>query len=271
MNNTFSLKRFGAYLAYDIRNAKNNYLLSLIILGVSPMLFFIVYQLFAIVITGSFGPDTFIFAPFAGFVAVMVAILTFPTKQYGAITEKKAGSSWLMLPASTLEKTLSMIVVTCLVLPLALGVIFLATDGVLSLLFPDNYGYSIIHNFNRLMDEFVKVTEGQIYFNVGAVSVLDWCESILIFTLGAIVFKKSKAAKTILALLIFGMVMSNLSVLVLGGSHIDFERIIDSNFNDLESFQIFMNKMNVFLNFVYVAIFGVLIGGIYYRLRTIQQ
>lgn len=271
MNNVFSLKRFCAYFLYDLRQARNNYLLTFLILGLSPLLIFIVYQMFAFVITGKPGPDTFIIAPFAASTALLIAMLTFPTVQYGKITEKKAGSLWLLVPASTFEKWLSLVVLSCLVLPLALALVFCATDGLLSLIFPDNYGYSFIHNLVRLSNVLEEETNGAISFNVGAMSILQWSLDILVFTLGAVVFKKSKAAKTILCLFAFGIIMSNLSILAVQGSFIDVEAIVGSGFTDLQSFEVFMSRINWLLNLLYAVGITALLGGIYYRIRTIQH
>ena len=51
MNNIFNIKRFCNYFLYDLRNAKNNYGLSLLILGVMPVVLYIIVQLFSLIFT----------------------------------------------------------------------------------------------------------------------------------------------------------------------------------------------------------------------------
>ena len=47
--------------------------------------------------------------------------------------------------------------------------------------------------------------------NVGLIFWVSWATSVLCFLLGAVFFKKSKIAKTILALMIFSMLLSMLT------------------------------------------------------------
>ena len=113
MSNIFDITRFGNYFLYDLRRAKNNYGINLLIMGLTPVILLIFY-LFISLIRGkgiSAMPDGL---KFGGIVAiVMVVILSSGARTYGFITDKRSGSDFLMLPASTFEKWLSMVIMVC--------------------------------------------------------------------------------------------------------------------------------------------------------------
>ena len=52
MNNVFDFKRFGNYFLYDLRRAKNNYAISLLVIGLLPVALYIITQFFSL-ITGN--------------------------------------------------------------------------------------------------------------------------------------------------------------------------------------------------------------------------
>ena len=205
MNDIFDIRRFGRYLAYDINNAKNNFGLSLLISGLLPVIFFTITQILSRIITGDWAEINVIHQILALGIALVTIFCSFPSKTYGPLTDRRAGSNWLMLPASAFEKFLSMLVISILVLPLCFAVLFLGSDALLSLLFP-NYAQSLIHNIANL-HEFMQIPEDaaraipmydQLPVHFWTMIFLGWVVNILFFVLGAIWFKRSKAAKTIL-------------------------------------------------------------------------
>ena len=117
MSNTFNFKRFWNYFTYDLISAKNNTGLSLAIAGAAPVFTYAIYQIFALLFDGktAYMPSGVKIAAIV--IAVFISILYFPTKQYGSLTDKRAGADWLMLPASRLEKWFSLLLITCLVVP----------------------------------------------------------------------------------------------------------------------------------------------------------
>ena len=54
MNNIFDFKRFGNYFLYDLRNAKNNYAISLLLCGTMPILGFVFAQLLSLIFQQQF-------------------------------------------------------------------------------------------------------------------------------------------------------------------------------------------------------------------------
>lgn len=266
MNNIFDIKRFGQYFLYDLRRAKNNYGLSLLLMGLIPIILYIVGQLISLI--GGNGimemPD--VMKIMGIYIVLVVVLLGAGTKIYGFVTEKRAGSDFLMLPASTFEKWLSMVLMVCIALPVVLFALLFVSDGLMSLVFPHSYGGRI---FNLdLISGFINAFEEEgVSFNLPAFTVINWCENILIFTLGAICFKRGKVGKTILCLMGLATVISTLLVIIFGTGNIDTDRFIDFFDTPEKAVSVF----NWSFSIAYTIIFGLLLGGMYYRLRTIKQ
>jgi len=275
MNNVFDIKRFWNYFCWDVRNAYNNFGLSLLICGLLPAMMFIVWLIGSYVFgnVDTFGNaeifrDTTKIMMIIG--AFFVVILAFPVKQYGGLTDKKAGSTWLMLPASTLEKFISMLLVTCVVVPVCLIVMLFAVDGLLG--FIPAYGNRMFVNIpaaiQNVMNEINSNSEVTLSMNIPYIVYLNYCRNILVFTLGAIFFDKSKVAKTILALLLLGFVISTI-----GGLSI-FHSVYNENPKAfLDSFDVdkLPTYINIFFNLVNIVIFALLDLGIYFRLKTLKH
>ena len=267
MNNIFDIKRFGQYFLYDLRRAWNNYGLSLLLMGLIPIILYVVYQFISLV-SGrgtNLMPDPMKFV--ALFAVLCVVILGAGVKLYGFVTEKRAGSDFLILPASTTEKWLSLALIVCIVLPVVLFVLLFVSDALMSLVFPLTYGGRLFNQAfaNDILAE-VMDEEG-VSFKLPAVLFCNWCESILVFTLGAICFKRAKVAKTLLCLFGFSIVLSMLMVLIFGTSHIDTEQL-EAFFESPDRVFSFLNWT---VNIVYTVIIGGLLWGIWYRLRTLKH
>ena len=267
MNNVFDLQRFGNYFLYDLRRAKNNYAVSLLVIGLLPVALYIITQFFSLVtgngLTELSDIPKFI-AVFAGIVAVMMSA---GAKIYGSITEKRSGSDYLLLPASTLEKWLSMILIVCVVLPVLLFVLLTLSDGIMSLLLPNSYGDRVLSlDFARGALDAVMDKEG-FYVNLPAIMFLNWCETLLIFTLGAVCFKKSKVAKTLLCLLAFSMVISPLMLLCFGRTNIDADWVAEHFSEPSQA----IASINWALSIIYTLVIGGLLAGLYFRLRTLKH
>ena len=267
MNNVFDFKRFGNYFLYDLRRAKNNYLISLLLMGLMPVAFYLIYQFFSL-ITGHGVTELPVESKIAAIcISIFAVMLGAGAKIYGSITEKRAGSDFLMLPASTLEKWLSMVLIVCIVLPVALFALLFVSDGIMGLFFPNSYG-SRLFDLDALRGTIDGFTGDEgLYLNVPAALFLNWCESLLIFTLGAVCFKKAKVAKTLLCMMAFSMIISPLMVLIFGRTNIDTDWLME-RFNDADSI---INTFNWTLNIIYTVVIGGLLAGLYFRLRTLKH
>jgi len=266
MNNIFDFTRFGKYFLYDLRNAKNNYGLSLLILGTLPISLFVIYELFSLIFTQQFAELPVAMKYMQFFAAITVVLLGAGTKIYGNLTEKKAGSNFLMLPASTFEKWLSMGLIVCIVLSIALFVLQLGSDALVSLLFPNHYGDRLLEliAIQEMNDSLI---ENGIRINWLAIILLEWAEYVLTFTLGAICFKKSKVAKTILCIFAVSMVLSTIGMIIIGHSGSFYFNWFDQFDTVTEA----VRALNWTLSIAFTVYVGGLLGGIYYRIRTLKH
>jgi len=269
MNNVFDIKRFGNYFLYDLRRAKNNYGLSLLLLGLMPVIVFAFIQFINLIRARGFADANEALPYMAFFVAFTVVLLGAGAKIYGFVTEKKAGTDFLMLPASTLEKWLSLVLMVCVVLPVVFGVLFFGSDALLALFFPNAYGDSLLSTGSGLSREvFGTLQEEGVSINFPAILFLSWCENILTFTLGAVCFKKAKVPKTLLCVMGVGIILSTLSVIFLGTGHIGIEELFENHMNNPEQA---VGTINWLFSIIYIVVIGGLLGGLYYRLRTIKH
>ena len=276
MNNFFDIKRFGNYFLYDLRRAKNNYGLSLLLLGLIPVILFVAYVLLSLIgiLFNGHADGIGMMSDgmkFAGvFTTLCVVLLGAGAKIYGFVTEKRAGSDFLMLPASTFEKWLSMVLVVCVVLPVVLFALQFVSDSLLALIFPNTYGSSVASFIDQ---DFIKgisaglMDEEGLYINFPAIAFLNWCENVLAFTLGAVCFKRGKVGKTILCLFGLGVLFSTLMVLLVGNTNIDTDQFVALFDSPDKAF----SAANWILNLIYIIVIGGLLGGLYYRLRTLKQ
>lgn len=265
MKDTFDINRFGKYFLHDLRNAKNNFGLSLLVCGCLPVIYFLFYQFFYRIFSGGTPPEslgTQITAAVTGF---LIVILTFPVKAYGGLTEKKAGTQWLMIPASGFEKWLSMILISCVVLPLCLFTLLFGTDALLALFFPGSWPEPLFSEISNLGTKLSEETEGILNLNFGALIFLQWPENILLFLLGAIVFKKGKVAKTFLAMFALSMVFCCLSLIFKFNINIGPEEISSG-----EAEQI-VKRFITFCRAGLIMWTAVLMAGIYARIKTLKH
>lgn len=266
MNNIFDIKRFGNYFLYDLRNAKNNYGLSLLILGTLSISTFVIYELFALIFSQHFSEIPVAMKFMVFFASITVVILGAGTKIYGNLTEKRAGSNFLMLPASTFEKWLSMGLITCIILPVVLLALQLGSDALASFIFPDTYGDRLLELI-ALQDLKDNLIENGIQINWTGLILLDWSEYILTFTLGAICFKKSKIAKTILCIFAISMILSTLGMIFIGRNG----TLYFNWFDQFDTPAKAVRALNWAINISFIIMVGGMLGGIYYRIRTLKH
>ena len=268
MSNIFNFKRAANYFVHDLRTAKNNYLLQMVIFGCLPVIVLVFSQLFSLLFEGQPAHlDDASFQLLTLIVSIAGIVITFPVKQYGALTDKKYGSDWLMLPASTFEKWLSMVLMVCVVIPAVFAVLFLGSDALLAAIFPKVYPSAILSGdlgiIAGLTDEL------DVSFNAAGICYVNWCENILAFTLGAVIFKKSKFPKTLLAIMGIGTILTLLSLICFGTTNIDGEQIV--NWFEGFSAQEIARKFNLMATVLYAVVFALLGGGLFLRLKTLKH
>lgn len=261
MSNIFNFKRFSNYFLYDLRNAKNNYGVAFLVTGLSIIIAFVVVQSYGLLFQRHLvDMSDSVWQWIAVSVSLCIITLSAASRIYGRVTDKRFGSSFIMLPASTLEKTLSLCIILLIVLPVVLFAILYASDLLLSLCFPSLYGDSILCNWSSLNADTV---DSGVQINFFAFGYGSWVMCILFFCLGALVFKKAKVAKTLLCGFALSFIVEAAVILSLtNGVSID-------DFADVDPVEMF-KAMNVFLNVYIIGLSALLIAGIYGRLKTIK-
>ncbi len=257
MNNVFNPKRFACYFLYDLKNGFNNYGISLLVLGFMPLLTYLICSTFRLIFDGSFNCDlgsTQKILTSACYVGLMIA---YPTKVYGRFTEKRAGANWITLPVSSFEKFLSMVLILVVVLPLVFTLLMMLSNGILALI----YGDSSKNLFSMLLSaSYADNIDGSIHVSKNAFIFFNWANSVLLFALGAIIFKKAKVAKTFLFTFLAVMLLISIIYLIFNRLGI----VIEYDFN------LGVREINLLLNLVMIGEFLVLCGGLYWRITTIK-
>ena len=266
MNKTFSFQRFTKYFVYDLKSSWHNAGLTLLIISCMPVFVFAFYELFSLLFAHKLGYLNH-GAVVAGYVtSFIIAVLSFPTRQYGSITDKKAGSAWIMLPASAFEKFLSLLLICCIVVPAVWLSLMAATDGLLSLV-SKHYGDMVLPiifgGLNTMMSE---LTVQGFHLGLGMVAStwLSWCGNILFFALAAIVFKKYKIVYGFLVIWGIGVLLS----ILMGFGLMAF------NPSDIKvdiNPERFLHFLNIFIYVIYFVEFALLDLGLYFRIKTIKH
>ena len=277
MNNVFDIKRFGKFFSYELNNARYSFGLSLLIIGLLPAILFIFTVLFKF-LSGIHvdGPIEMGFKITCFICALFVVIMASPSRLYGHLTEKKKGTAWLMIPASSLEKTVSVVLIVCFVVPVCCLAVYFCCDLLVSSLFPATYGPSVTGKiFKDFSNMGTMMSGGDNLAQMSASSaalleILSVSLSILGFTLGAICFKRHKAGKTLLCYFALSIIFSTLIIAIFGHN-----MSFDSNdFEDM-FFNMEPEKVQRVINWTISLFFtiwsAILLVAVYFRIKTIKH
>ena len=292
-NDIFNFRRFGKYFTTDLRTCWANYGLSLLTITLlSPLALYVVTTAFNLMIKGTWdGPDLGLrVSVFA--VAMFCMVVTMPVKCYGKITEKQYGSFWLTLPASKLEKFISMFLMTCIIVPVAGVALYLGLDALICL--ADKTcgtclaagGVELIRNMGdlnhltlNLVDESITIEDAAaIQEIIKEISnpwmYLDEIFGITLpFLLGAVYFKSGKTAKTIIALFVISTAVSILTAPLM--SNWASEIVSNANGDVHQIVEIFNNslfKNLALIDTVSDTIFNLAVmAGIWFRIKTLKH
>ena len=217
MNNTFSFNRFKSLLLKDGKMYITNFGTGLIVFCCLNAIFWIFNLLF-----GSTSVSGFRFGMLCTWTAL--AMMLVPSKVYGTANLSREGVGFAMLPASSLEKFVSMFIYCAIVTPVVVFFGGYLVDTLLSL-FPFGGFEKPIHLYTinevvRMMDNSEGVIQSsnmEFSFNdvfpIAAirislyVGIIQWAA---IFMLGNMLFKKHKAGKTLVCYMGISYVLSTL-------------------------------------------------------------
>lgn len=224
----FNFNRFGKYFVSDLKTCAANYGLSLLVTAILlPIALYCITVGFNGLMSGIWdGPDMWLRAT-CFWIATICIVVQMPVKCYGRITEKQYGSFWLTLPASRLEKFVSMFLMTCIIVPVIGIASFIGLDAIICAL-DHTCGGSLVTGANDLISRMFASGELTLNFANEGVPIEDvqvlnevmtqisspwiYIDEIfgitLPFLMGAVFFKNGKTVKTFIAIFAFSTAVS---------------------------------------------------------------
>ena len=270
-NEIFQGSRFWAYFKYDLTQMWRNHVKAAVGIGLSGLIVYFVVVLFNLTFNGNWqGPG--ISGRFVTFFLASAALELYYTRIYGYLTEKRKGSAWLMLPASTMEKWVSMLIMACIVLPVLFFCASFLVDGVLCALDP-TLGKSMASVLAGGWQEFVNNltdvnSEYTLTLNVAPLAwgiLLSTWGNLLYFLLCGICFKRNK----IIGAFAIAFGLSILSSIFMSSFGLSLVENLDVD--DIAMAEANINRLFVWVNTISAIFAAVMVGGIYWRLKTIKQ
>lgn len=289
----FNFRRFGRYFASDIKTCWANFGLSLLTISLLfPVIIYVITGAINFLASSTWdGPDTglrfFVFC-----MAVLCMVITMPVKCYGKITEKQYGSFWLTLPASRLEKFISMIVMTCIIVPFLGVAIYLGMDAVICAFDPtcgNNLlasGIGFLKNLGDMqdltlnfVDENVTIEDASLVQQIiGQINspwlyIDEFFGITLPFLLGAIFFKSGKTVKTILVLFAMSTAISIIATPIMESwASSIFDNMNEDPMAVLRLFDNGFFKHLVLIDIISDTIVNAaLLTGIWFRIKTLKH
>ena len=213
MNNTFDFKRFNKVLAYDWKRFIRNFGITLLVWMSMPVMFWVTSLVF------DFELDPFIRIDII--VALMaITVMSAPARIYGKVNLPREGVSFGMLPATNLEKFISMFLYCSVLTPVLTVLGSWLVDCLMTLL---PFGGFI--EYIPLWDALSGVTFSEAVAMLVALIAMVWAESS-VFMFGNMIFKRRKAGKTFGWVLLINFISGLLLRLTNG------ERLLDWVFKD---------------------------------------
>ena len=272
MNETFDFKRFWTYFKYDLKQMWRNHSKAAIMIGGASAIFYVIWVLCSLVFAQHWS-SPIIYARIGVFFLAFTILELYMVRAYGYLTEKKAGSAWLMVPASKAEKFVSMILMVCIVIPLLFFVAYALIDGFLALVDP-TYGQALISGgvgaYSKLIEGISAInSESMITFSPASLiflAIIGLFCNFLYFHLCGICFKKNKLVGAIAILFGLSLVMSLLTGILV-------PQWVKGGYVDLDDTQIanwVAGLMNASVAFTCLLTVG-LGWGVWRRIKTIQH
>ena len=253
MKEIMDFNRFGKYFVSDLKSCAVNYGYSLILICLMGLIIYIGTVSMGLLFNGTWGGPTEAFRSNVFWLSMFVMAVTMPVKCYGGLTEKKTGSQWLMIPASKLEKFLSMVLITAVVIPMIAFCVSLGLDALLC---------AVDHTCgSSLISAFISADQ-----KINSIISLS-----LSFLLGAIFFKSSKTVKTFLVLFALGTVtMTVLFTMLFNG--VTVAELVDNEAlaNEIVGNGPFGNNSFIPV-FCCTVSYTLLLTGIFFRIKTLKH
>ena len=279
MNNTLNINRLGKTLKHDGLNYFPNMGLTLAILFAIP----VVYYLFVSLMPGeedrvvdAFSRITFIT------ILTKVALILAPARLYRYCNDPRKGIGYAMLPASTLEKFISMLFYCVIVTPILYIAGALAIDSILALFNGPYDEFAATYFFDNIAQMTHAIAENSVFFEdadlipmmisgltpafIIFLTLLNYLTVASIFMFGNMIFKKRKTGKMIgiliLLFIIFSIVLTNYMA-----NHEEFFEM----FNEDNTLDILKRLVIIIMNvmmYVEIVISALMLFGVYRKIKT---
>jgi len=275
MSDTFNFQRFSKFLKYDISRVYSNYGITLLIFICFPVLLYAFNLILGLMSFSGWNAPSQTMRLGVFFLMTMLLILFFPKNAFGYVTDKKKGSEFLLIPASTFEKFLSMLVISIIILPIIYLIGYVLVDYLLSLI-DGSQSESILSLFNS--KKFDSSLDFEVFtpawFGIPMI-YSTFVLNILATTLGAIFFKHNKVVKTIIAIVVLSTLASVLFMTlfyIICGTH-NFALISDkiNQYLANQTDKSLEFNVNLIINIVNTIEFIIFASLIYLRLKTLKH
>lgn len=199
MNEVFDIKRLGRLIKYEVINYIPNFFKSLLIFAS------VIAAVWIFSLTVDFNACPHSRALLVNVLFVLAIVLS-PFIVYKDMNDRKKGYIYAMIPASTLEKLLSMIVLCVVIVPLLAYAVLTATDLLLWLLSKAGIGPFLHMEFYNPFTAVKLVDDEYLLPHIYPVfdSIIYFVNLIAYTIMFNTIFRKNKVLKTIL----FNMTMS---------------------------------------------------------------
>ena len=230
MNNTFNFNRFCKVVSLDVKRYINQFGLTFLILCALPIVLWLLTLVFGFTMPriARFG---------VAYIAVFLSAILVPSKAFGHINLQREGVSFAMLPASSLEKFLS-IAILCILTPILVMACSYVVDSLLVLLpfggFDEFVSGGTIKSVSSYMflevygdgadsKAFVMDVLGDLVSHEEIRYFSSMMFYIALFLFGNSLFKTHKTAKTLVILIVFSYAVSMIVRIVAGLGYIPAE------------------------------------------------
>ena len=275
MNNNFSFNRFKNLLLKDGKMYIRNFGTAIIVFCCLNAIFWIFNLLF-----GSTSVSGFRFGMLCTWTAL--AMMMVPEKVYGKANLSREGVGFAMLPASSLEKFLSMFIYCAIVTPVVVFFGGYLVDALLSLFpfggFEKPIHLYTINDFVRMIDNSDGVVQsGNLELSFGDVfpvaairtsfyvGIVQWAA---IFMLGNMLFKKRKAGKTFACYLGISYLLSTVfGLTVISNNRLEEWLESFADLSEMEMMRVAHNGM-IWSMVLVIIITGVLLYFTYRKIKT---
>jgi len=268
-NEIFNGSRFWNYFKYDATQMGRNHLRAAIGIGLSGLILYVIAVGIGLLFQGQWdGPS--IKSRILVFYVAGIALQLYQTRTYGYLTDKRKGSAWLMLPASTFEKWLSMILMTLIVIPILFLLVYFCTDALVAALDPtvgNSLLYSFGHGLRDVSSELVGIngeyeTTWTVSFFVPGM-IAGFCFNYLFFLLCGLLFKKHKILGA------FAIIFVASSLFSIVASMLNFNTSVEVN--DFAEAEVHLRSIINIVTWVAGLLAAGVAGGIFWRLKTLKH